>query len=147
VLAITSAFRYASEGAKIGQPEINLGLIPGYGGTQRLPRLVGKGKAMEMLFTGDMIDANEALRIGLINRILPQEELLPELEKIMVRIIKKSPLIMRYTIQAVNNGLCMTLKDGLALEANLFSMCANSEDMREGTDAFLNKRKPVFKGR
>lgn len=146
-LAMSCSFRYAAEGAKVGQPEINLGLIPGYGGTQRLSRLVGKGRAMEMLLTGDMIGADEAFRLGLVNRVLPLEELLPALEKVMGKIVLKSSLIVRYLMQAVNNGLCMTLKDGLALEANLFSMCADSEDMHEGTDAFLNKRKPDFKGR
>jgi enoyl-CoA hydratase len=145
-LAMSCSFRYAAEGAKVGQPEIKLGLIPGYGGTQRLSRLVGKGRAMEMLLTGDMIGAEEACSMGLVNRVLPPEELMPALEKVMGKIVKKSPLIIRYLMQAVNNGLCMTLKDGLALEANLFSMCADSDDMHEGTDAFLNKRKPEFKG-
>lgn len=146
-LAMACTFRYASENAKLGQPEINLGLIPGYGGTQRLPRYIGKGPAMELLFTGDMIKAEEACRLGLVNQVTTQEELLPTVDKVMEKIVSKSPLILRFIGQAVNSGLSMTLKDGLALETNLFSRCAESEDMREGTDAFLNKRKPSFKGR
>lgn len=146
-LAMSCSFRYASEKARMGQPEINLGLIPGYGGTQRLPRLIGRGPAMEMLLTGRMIEADEALRLGLVNHVTTAEELMPAVEKVMGEICKKSLLMMRFINQAVNKGMCMTLKDGLALEANLFSQCADSEDMREGTDAFLNKRKPVFKGR
>jgi enoyl-CoA hydratase len=146
-LAMACSFRYASTNAKMGQPEINLGLIPGYGGTQRLPRLIGRGPAMEMLLTGNMIDAEEAFRLGLVNKVLPQEELLPAAEKVMGKIAGKSALMLRFLNQAVNKGLSMTLKDGLALEANLFSQCADSEDMKEGTDAFLNKRKPEFKGR
>ncbi|MHC4945779.1 MAG: enoyl-CoA hydratase-related protein [Planctomycetota bacterium] len=145
-LAMACSFRYASANARMGQPEINLGLIPGYGGTQRLPRITGRGPAMEMLLTGDMIDAEEAFRMGLVNKVLPQEELLPAAEKTLGKIAAKSPLMMRFLSQAVNKGLSMTLKDGLALEANLFSQCADSEDMKEGTDAFLNKRKPKFKG-
>jgi enoyl-CoA hydratase len=145
-LAMSCSFRYAAEGARMGQPEINLGLIPGYGGTQRLPRLVGKGRAFEMLLTGEMITAEEAYRIGLVNRVCPPGELLPDLEKTMAAIVGKSPIMLRFLHNAVNKGTNMTLKDGLALEANLFSMCANTEDMREGTQAFLNKRAPDFKG-
>jgi len=145
-LAMACTFRYASENAKMGQPEVNLGLIPGYGGTQRLPRLVGKGQAMEMLLSGGTIGAEDALRIGLVNKVFPSGELAAGVEKTMRKIIGKSPLMARYVIEAVNAGLDMTRKDGLALEANLFSMCADSEDMREGTQAFLNKRKPEFRG-
>lgn len=146
-LAMACNFRYASENAKMGQPEINLGTVPGYGGTQRLPRLVGRGVANELLLTGNIIDAQEGLRLGLVNKVVASEELLGACEKTMGIMMTKSPLTLRYMIQAVNKGMCMTLKDGLALEANLFGMCAASEDMHEGMDAFLNKRKPEFKGK
>ncbi|MFH2002008.1 MAG: enoyl-CoA hydratase-related protein [Planctomycetota bacterium] len=146
-LAMACTFRYASEKAKMGQPEINLGTIPGYGGTQRLPRLVGRGLANELLMTGNIIDAQEAFRLGLVNKVLPAESLLEAAEKTMGIIIQKSLLTLRYMSQAVNRGLCMRLKDGLAHEANLFGMCAASEDMHEGMNAFLGKRKPVFKGK
>lgn len=145
--AMACSFRYASEKARMGQPEINLGLIPGFGGTQRLPRLVGWGPALELLLTGEMIDAGEALRLGLVNRVLPPGSLLEETGKTLRKIAEKSPIMVEYIQQSVNKGLSMTLKDGLALEANLFSMCFGTEDMREGTEAFLNKRKPSFKGR
>ena len=146
-LAMACTFRYASSKARMGQPEINLGLIPGYGGTQRLPRLIGKGRAIELLLTGDMMDAEEALRLGLVNRVLEPEALLPAAREAMEKILTKSSVIGRYILQAVNRGISLSLKDGLSLEANLFSMCAETEDMREGTAAFLEKRKPEFKGR
>ena len=146
-LAMACTFRYAAEGVRMGQPEINLGLIPGFGGTQRLPRLVGWGRAMELLLTGEMIDAEEALRLGLVNRVLPKESLVEETLKVLRKVAGKSPIMVEYIMQSVNKGLSMTLKDGLALEANLFSMCFDTEDMHEGTEAFLRKRKPEFKGR
>jgi len=145
-IAMACSFRYASENAKFGQPEINLGLIPGYGGTQRLPRLVGKGRAMELLLTGNIIGADDAFRMGLVNGVVPQDELLPKVEKVMKIIMAKSPIIGGFIAEAVNSGICMTLKNGLDLEAELFSKCAETEDMREGTKAFIEKRKPEFKG-
>ncbi len=145
-LAMACCFRYASAKARMGQPEVNLGLIPGFGGTQRLARLVGRGMALEILQTGEMIDAGEALRIGLVNRVTAPDELLPVMESVMRKIASKSPIMLDFIQQAVNKGLSMTLKDGLDLETNLFGMCFNFEDMREGTDAFLNKRPPDFKG-
>ncbi len=146
-IAMACTFRIASENAKIGQPEVNLGLIPGYGGTQRLPRLVGKGRAMELILTGDPIDATRAEQIGLVNRVVPQEKLLEECEKVAKTIAKRAPIAIRYAMEAVNSGLNMTLEEGLVLEADLFGLVFSTEDVREGTKAFLEKRKPEFKGK
>ena len=137
----------ASETAQFGQPEINLGIIPGFGGTQRLPRLIGKGRALELLLSGEMIDAAEALRIGLVNQVLPPEQLLPAAEALAARIIANGPLALRYCLEAVNQGMEMPLDAGLAHEAALFGLCCASEDKDEGTRAFLEKRPPQFKGR
>jgi enoyl-CoA hydratase len=144
-LAMACHLRIASENAKFGQPEVNLGLIPGWGGTQRLPRLVGRGKALEMILTGDAIDAQEALRIGLVNKVVPLAELLPTAETIAKKMISKAPFGIRLGIIAANAVCEMSMEQGLALEADLFGSCCDTEDQKEGTKAFLEKRAPVFK--
>lgn len=146
-IAMACTIRVASENAKIGQPEVGLGLIPGYGGTQRLPRLVGKGRAYEMILTGDPIDAARAEQIGLVNKVVPQANLIEECQKIGLAIARRAPLAVRYCLEAVDRGLNGSLDDGLALEANLFGLVFGSEDCREGVRAFLEKRKPEFKAR
>jgi enoyl-CoA hydratase len=146
-IAMACTMRVASENAKLGQPEVNLGLIPGYGGTQRLPRLVGKGRAYELILTANPIDAATAERIGLVNRVVPQEKLIEECEKIAKTIAKRGPLAVKYCLEAVDRGLNMSLDDGLALEADLFGLVFGSEDVREGVKAFTEKRKPDFKGK
>ncbi len=139
--------RLAGENARIGQPEVKLGIIPGYGGTQRLPRLVGTGLAMHILLTGEMISAQEAYRIGLVNEVLPLDKLIPRAEEIAAKIIANAPLAIQYCMEAVNQGLNMTLQEGLFLEATLFGICSASEDKKEGTTAFLEKRAPKFQGK
>ena len=146
-LAMACHLRIASENAKFGQPEVRLGLLPGYGGTVRLPRLVGKGRALELLLTGGMIDAAEAYRIGLVNRVVPQEKLLEEAHALARTILEQGPLAVRAVLEAVDAGYEMTQADALLLEANLFGLLSSSADMREGTAAFLAKRKPAFEGR
>jgi len=146
-LALACHFRYASENAKFGQPEVNLGIIPGFGGTQRLSRIIGKGRALELLMSGNMIDATEAYRIGLVNKVLPQSELVSESEKILQTILSKGPYAVSMTIEAVNEGLDKKLDSALNHEANLFGQTCGTEDMREGTNAFLEKKKPDFKGK
>src|SRR5271157_5213603 len=145
-LAMACTMRIASENAKFGQPEVKLGLIPGYGGTQRLPRLVGKGLAMQQVLTGEMISAQEAHRIGLVNEVVPQAELIPRAEVIAAKIIANAPLAVQYTMEAVNKGLEMPLAEGLYLEAVLFGTACATEDKKEGTTAFLEKRAAQFKG-
>ena len=146
-LAMACTLRVAAESAKLGQPEVALGIIPGYGGTQRLARLVGAGRALEMILTGEPIDAREALRIGLLNRVVPAAELLPAAEALARTILTGGPVALRYALQAVHEGLQTTLNEGLSMEAALFGLCCATEDMREGTRAFVEKRKPAFKGR
>ncbi|MBI1745869.1 MAG: enoyl-CoA hydratase/isomerase family protein [Acidobacteria bacterium] len=146
-LALACTVRIASTNAKLGQPEIKLGIIPGYGGTQRLPRLVGKGIAQELLLSGKHISAEEAYRIGLVNRVVPPAELMATAESMAREFISHSPVTLRYCIEAVNKGLEMTLEEGCYLEATLFGLVCASEDMREGTQAFIDKRKPEFKGK
>ena len=146
-LALACTLRLASEHAKLGQPEVKLGLIPGYGGTQRLSRLVGKGVALQLVLTGEMISAAEALRIGLVNEVVPAAELIPRAEAIAAKIIANAPLAVQYAMEAVNHGLDMSLADGLFLEATLFAVCCATEDKNEGTRAFLEKRQAQFKGR
>ncbi len=146
-LALACHIRIAAEHAKFGQPEVNLGIIPGYGGTQRLARLIGKGRAMELILTGDQIDAQEALRIGLVNKVVPLVELMKTAEAVAQKILSKGQVAVRLALKAVNMTSETTLSDGLALEASLFGVCCGSEDFREGTRAFLEKRKPVFKNR
>src|SRR5437868_6273568 len=146
-IAMACTMRLASENAKLGQPEVKLGIIPGYGGTQRLPRLVGKGLAMQHVLTGEMITAQEAHRIGLVNEVTAVAELIPRAEAIAARITANAPLAVQYAMEAVNKGMEMTLAEGLYLEAVLFSVACSSEDKKEGTTAFLEKRPPVFKGK
>jgi len=146
-LAMACTLRLAADTAKLGQPEINLGLIPGYGGTQRLARLVGKGKAMEMMLTGAPISALEAERIGLVNRVVPASELMTAARTLAQALAAQAPVAMRYIIDAINHGLEMPVAQGAVFEATLFGLVTATEDMREGTSAFLEKRKPEFKGR
>lgn len=146
-LAMACTLRIAADSARLGQPEINLGLMPGYGGTQRLARLVGKGRALELLLTGDAITAEEAWRIGLVNRVVPAASLLDEARALARTLAGKAPIAMRYIIDAVNQGLDMGLADAQIYEATLFGLVSTTEDMREGTRAFLEKRKAEFKGR
>jgi enoyl-CoA hydratase len=147
-LAMACTMRLASENAKLGQPEVKLGIIPGYGGSQRLPRLVGKGLAMQMVLAGEMITAQEALRIGLVNEVTAAAaELVPRAEAIAAKIIANAPLAVQYAMEAVNRGMEMTLAEGLFLEAALFGVCCATEDKKEGTAAFLEKRPAAFKGR
>jgi enoyl-CoA hydratase len=146
-IAIACTMRVAAENAKIGAPEINLGLMPGFGGTQRLARLVGKGNAMELCLTGDMVPAQEALRIGLVNKVVPQGQALAEAEKLARKILAKSPIAVGLILEAINRGVEIDLLEGLNLEANLFAIACSTEDMKEGTKAFLEKRKAEFKGK
>ncbi|HAK56968.1 MAG: enoyl-CoA hydratase-related protein [Vicinamibacterales bacterium] len=145
-LAMACTFRVASDAAKLGQPEINLGIMPGYGGSQRLPRLVGKGLALEMLLTGNRIGAAEAHRIGLVNRVVAASDLMTEVRALAADLASKAPIAVRAIIAAVNDGAEMPLAQALNHEAALFGLVASTEDMREGTRAFLEKRKPAFKG-
>src|SRR5437660_2006387 len=146
-IAIACTMRLASENAKFGQPEVKLGIIPGYGGTQRLPRLVGTGLAMQMVLTGEMISAQEAHRIGLVNEVVPAGRLIPRAEEIAGKIIGMAPLAIQYCMEAVNQGMNMTLEQGLFLEATLFGVCCATEDKKEGTTAFLEKRAANFQGK
>ena len=146
-LAMACTMRLASENAKIGQPEVKLGIIPGYGGSQRLPRLVGKGLAMQHVLTGEPISAQEAYRIGLVNEVVAAAELMPRAEAIAHKIIANAPLAVQYAMEAVNKGLDMTLAEGLYLEAVLFAVSCSTEDKKEGTTAFLEKRPAQFKGK
>ena len=146
-LAMACHLRVASEGARFGQPEVKLGLGPGYGGTVRLPRLVGKGRALELLLSGEMIDAAEAWRIGLVNRVVPADRLLAEAEAMLLKILENGPLAVRFVIEAVDAGLELSVDDALLLEANHFGLLSATADMREGTAAFLEKRKAAFTGR
>jgi enoyl-CoA hydratase len=146
-LAMACTLRVAAEHARFGQPEINLGIIPGYAGSQRLPRLVGKGRALEILLTGDMIPASRAYEIGLVNRVVPAAELMAEARKMAAALASKAPVATRYIIEAVNSGLTMPLADAQLLEASLFGLVASTDDMREGTKAFLEKRQPAWRGR
>jgi enoyl-CoA hydratase len=146
-LALACTLRIASRNAKLGQPEVKLGIIPGYGGSQRLPRLCGKGVAHEMILTGEMISAEEALRVGLVNRVVDSGELLATAEAIAKKIIANAPLAVKYALEAVEHGMEMPQEEGLYLEATLFGLCCATQDMREGTRAFLEKRPPKFQGR
>jgi enoyl-CoA hydratase len=146
-IAMACTMRLASENAKMGQPEVKLGLIPGYGGTQRLPRLVGKGLAMQLVLAGEQITAQEACRIGLVNEVVAQAELIPRAEAIAQKIAANAPLAVQYAMEAVNKGMEMTLAEGLYLEASLFGLICATEDKNEGTKAFLEKRPAQFKGK
>ena len=146
-LAMACDIRLAAETARFGQPEVSLGVIPGFAGTQRLPRLVGKGRAKELLFTGDLIDAQEAWRIGLVNRVVPLEELLTASKEMARKIAGKGPLAIRFCKEAVNNGLEMESDRASAYEVDLFALCFATEDQAEGMTAFIEKRPAKFQGR
>ena len=146
-LAMACHIRIASDNAKFGQPEVKLGIAPGYGGTQRLPRIVGKGIALQLILTGEMIDAPEAYRIGLVNKVVAPADLLAESEKMMRGILAMGPLAVRLAMEAIDQGLEMSLDEGLLLEANHFGLLAATNDMKEGTTAFLEKRAAKFQGR
>jgi len=146
-VAMCCSIRLASKNARIGQPEVKLGIIPGYGGTQRLSRLCGKGAAHELCLSGEMISAEEAQRIGLVNHVYEPPELLPAAEALAKKIIANAPLAVKYTMEAIERGLEMPQEEGLFLEASLFGLACATEDMREGTKAFLEKRPASFKGK
>jgi enoyl-CoA hydratase len=145
--AMACTIRIASENARFGQPEVSLGLIPGGGGTQRLPRLIGKGRALQLILSGEMITAEEAHRIGLVNEVVPASELITRAETILKQIFANAPVAVRLSLEAVNKGLETSQMEGLALEASLFGLCAATDDKNEGTQAFLGKRAPRFQGR
>jgi enoyl-CoA hydratase len=145
-LAMACHMRIASEAAKFGQPEVKLGIVPGYGGSQRLPRIVGKGRALQLLLTGEMIDAAEAYRIGLVNRVVPAAELMPAARALLTTILAQGPLAVAHCIEAVDRGLDMGLDDAIALEASYFGMLSATKDKEEGMRAFLEKRPATFTG-
>ena len=145
-LALSCSIRLASKAAKLGQPEVKLGILPGYGGSQRLARLCGKGMAHELCLTGEMITAEEAERIGLVNHVYEPAELLSAAEAMAKKIIERAPLAVKYCMEAIERGVEMPQEEGLFLEATLFGLCCATEDMREGTKAFVEKRSPQFKG-
>lgn len=146
-LALSCTMRIASKNARLGQPEVKLGIIPGYGGSQRLARLCGKGIAHELILSGEMISADEALRVGLVNRVVEQAELIPTAESIAKKIAANAPLAVKFAMEAVEHGMEMPQEEGLFLEATLFGLCCATEDMREGTRAFIEKRPAQFKGK
>ena len=146
-LAMACHVRIASENAKFGQPEVKLGITPGYGGTQRLPRIVGRGNALHLLLTGEQIGAAEALRIGLVSKVVPADQLLGEADRLMRAILANGPLALKLTIEAVDRGLDLTLEDGLRLEADAFGLVSATDDMKEGLTAFLEKRPARFQGK
>jgi enoyl-CoA hydratase/carnithine racemase len=145
--AMACTIRIATENAKFGQPEVKLGVIPGGGGTQRLPRLVGKGRALQIILTGEVISAQEAYRIGLVNEVVPAAQLIARAEAILKQIFSNAPLAVKYSLEAVNKGLETSQAEGLSLEASLFGLCAGTDDKKEGTQAFLQKRAAQFQGR
>jgi enoyl-CoA hydratase/carnithine racemase len=145
--AMACTIRIAVESAKFGQPEVMLGLVPGGGGTQRLPRLVGKGRALQLILSGEMITAQEAYRIGLVNEIVPAAGLIQRAEAILTKIASNAPIAVRFALEAANKGMETCQSEGLLLEAAYFGLCAGTEDKKEGTTAFLEKRAPQFRGR
>jgi enoyl-CoA hydratase/carnithine racemase len=145
--AMACSVRLAVETARFGQPEVTLGLVPGGGGTQRLPRLVGKGRALQLILSGEMISAQEAFRIGLVNEIVPAAELIARAEAILKKIAANAPIAVKFALEATNKGMEMSQSEGLLLEASYFGLCAATEDKKEGTSAFLEKRVPQFDGR
>ncbi len=145
--AMACTIRIAVEHAKFGQPEVKLGLIPGGGGTQRLSRLVGKGRALQLILSGGMISAQEAYRIGLVNEVVPAADLIPRAEAVLTQIAANAPLAVKYALEATNKGMDTSQSEGFALEASFFGLCAGTEDKTEGTAAFLEKRAPQFHGR
>jgi enoyl-CoA hydratase/carnithine racemase len=145
--AMACTIRIAAEHAKFGQPEVKLGLLPGGGGTQRLPRLVGKGRALQLILTGETISAQEAYRIGLVNEVVPAANLIARAETILKQISVNAPIAVKFSLEAANKGMDTSQAEGVALEASYFGICAATEDKKEGTSAFLEKRAPQFRGR
>jgi enoyl-CoA hydratase/carnithine racemase len=145
--AMACTIRIAVDGAKFGQPEVKLGLLPGGGGTQRLPRLVGKGRALQLILSGEMISAQEAYRIGLVNEVLPAANLIGRAEAILKKVASNAPIAVKFALEAANKGVETSQAEGLLLEASYFGLCAATEDKKEGTTAFLEKRAPQFQGR
>jgi enoyl-CoA hydratase len=145
--AMACTIRIAADVAKFGQPEVALGLVPGGGGTQRLPRLIGKGRALQLILSGGMISAHEAHRIGLVNEVVPASDLIARAEAILKKIASNAPIAVRFALEAANRGTDTSQTEGLLLEASYFGLCAATEDKREGTSAFLEKRAPQFHGR
>jgi enoyl-CoA hydratase len=145
--AMACTIRLAVDTAKFGQPEVTLGLVPGGGGTQRLPRLVGKGRALQLILSGEMISAQEAFRIGLVNEVVPAADLITRAEAILKKIASNAPIAVKFALEAANKGLETSQGEGLLLEASYFGLCAATEDKKEGTTAFLEKRAPQFQGR
>ncbi len=146
-LALACTLRLAAENARFGQPEVKLGIIPGYAGTQRLARLVGRGRALELILSGEAVTAQEAYRIGLVNQVVPAADLMAAAETLARKIMANAPLAIRFALEAVNHGLEMTQAQGQLLEATLFGLCCTTADMKEGTRAFLEKRPPKFTGK
>jgi enoyl-CoA hydratase len=146
-LAMACSIRIAGESAKFGQPEVKLGVMPGYGGTQRMPRLVGRGRALKLILSGEIIDAAEAYRIGLVDELEPDAHVVERAETVLKKIIANAPLSVKYALEAVNKGLETSVAEGLLIEASLFAVCASTDDKKEGTSAFLEKRAPKFQGR
>lgn len=146
-LAMACTLRIAADTARLGQPEVNLGIIPGYGGSQRLPRLVGKGRALEILLSGEMVPAQRAYEMGLVNKVVPAADLLAEARKMAAQLAAKAPLAVRYILEAVHHGMELPLSDAQAFEATLFGLVASTDDMKEGTRAFLEKRQATWRGR
>jgi enoyl-CoA hydratase/carnithine racemase len=146
-LAMSCAIRIAAESAKFGQPEVKLGVMPGYGGTQRLPRLVGRGRALKLILSGDIIDAAEAYRIGLVDELEPDGHVVERAETVLKKIIANAPFSVKYALEAVNKGLETSVAEGLLIEAALFAVCASTDDKKEGISAFLEKRAPKFQGK
>ena len=145
-LALACTLRIAADTARLGQPEVKIGLIPGYGGSQRLPRLVGKCRALELILTGEPVTASEAHRLGLVNHVVPAAELMAAAEKLAQKIIANAPLAIKFALEAVHHGMEMPAAEGQFLEATLFGLCNTTADMKEGTRAFLEKRPPRFTG-
>jgi enoyl-CoA hydratase/carnithine racemase len=145
--AMACTIRIAAEHAKFGQPEVKLGLLPGGGGTQRLPRLIGKGRALQLILTGETISAQEAYRVGLVNEVVPAADLIARAEAILKQIAANAPIAVKFSLEAANKGLETSQAEGFALEASYFGICAATEDKKEGTSAFLEKRAPQFHGR
>jgi enoyl-CoA hydratase len=146
-LAMACHLRVASEKARFGQPEVKLGICPGYGGTQRLPRLIGKGRAIDLIITGRLVGADEALQLGLVNKVVAHDELITEAESLLRGIMAMGPLAVRLSLEAIDQGCDMSLDEGLLLEANHFGLLAATTDMKEGMGAFLEKREPEFSGK
>jgi len=145
--AMACTIRIATETSKFGQPEVKLGLLPGGGGTQRLPRLVGRGRALQLILTGEMINAQEAYRIGLVNEVVAAANLISRAEVILKQISANAPIAIKHSLEAVSKGLETSQDEGMALEASFFGLCAGTEDKKEGTQAFLQKRPAQFQGR